>query len=179
MNLGKETFNFISTDLNNKHIRTLYVTDFIKGIVFYCSLQLQLQFAMGNGISASAASNPLLYYGYYAQMLQGVQSHQQKLMEQLSGANLKQEDNNRLYPDHRYKRKSNSSDSTSNRPDIKPLSSSPLKNNNKNSSISHRLSSPLTPREFKPETQVCKNSYIISIIFYHLSYRIFENKSAH
>ena len=115
--------------------------------------------AMGNGISASAASNPLLYYGYYAQMLQGVQSQQQKLMEQLSGANSKQEDHNRLYQDHRYKRKSNSSDSTSNRPDIKPISSSPLKNSNKNSSISHRLSSPLTPREFKPETQVCKNLY--------------------
>lgn len=29
--------------------------------------------------------NPLLYYGYYAQMIQGLQSQQQKLLEQLTG----------------------------------------------------------------------------------------------
>ena len=31
------------------------------------------------------AGNPLLYYGYYAQMIQGLQSQQQKLLEQLTG----------------------------------------------------------------------------------------------
>ena len=34
--------------------------------------------------AASAAANPLLYYGYYAQMIQGLQSQQQKLLEQLT-----------------------------------------------------------------------------------------------
>ena len=33
----------------------------------------------------SPGSNPLLYYGYYAQMIQGLQSQQQKLLEQLTG----------------------------------------------------------------------------------------------
>ena len=35
--------------------------------------------------AAAAGANPLLYYGYYAQMIQGLQSQQQKLLEQLSG----------------------------------------------------------------------------------------------
>ena len=34
---------------------------------------------------AGAGNNPLLYYGYYAQMIQGLQSQQQKLLEQLTG----------------------------------------------------------------------------------------------
>ena len=33
----------------------------------------------------AAGNNPLLYYGYYAQMIQGLQSQQQKLLEQLTG----------------------------------------------------------------------------------------------
>ena len=33
----------------------------------------------------SPGNNPLLYYGYYAQMIQGLQSQQQKLLEQLTG----------------------------------------------------------------------------------------------
>ena len=36
---------------------------------------------------AAAGGNPLLYYGYYAQMIQGLQSQQQKLLEQLTGKN--------------------------------------------------------------------------------------------
>ena len=39
----------------------------------------------GNGLPGfGAAGNPLLYYGYFAQMLQGLQAQQQKLLEQLS-----------------------------------------------------------------------------------------------
>ena len=39
----------------------------------------------GSGLSSLAgAGNPLLYYGYYAQMLQNLQSQQQKLLEQLA-----------------------------------------------------------------------------------------------
>ena len=34
-----------------------------------------------------SSGNPLLYYGYYAQMIQGLQSQQQKLLEQLTGKN--------------------------------------------------------------------------------------------
>ena len=34
---------------------------------------------------ANPGANPLLYYGYYAQMIQGLQSQQQKLLEQLTG----------------------------------------------------------------------------------------------
>ena len=38
-----------------------------------------------NGLAGLAgAGNPLLYYGYYAQMLQNLQSQQQKLLEQLA-----------------------------------------------------------------------------------------------
>merc|ERR1712223_1084895 len=107
--------------------------------------------SIGSGINSSAASNPLLYYGYYAQMLQGVQSQQQKLMEQLSASHSKQEEHNKMLQDHHRKRKQMSSNSISNHPDLKPLSSSPLKNN-RNGSISNRLSSPLSSREFKPET---------------------------
>ena len=116
--------------------------------------------SIGSGISPSAASNPLLYYGYYAQMLQGVQSQQQKLMEQLSTSHSKQEEHHKMLQDHHRKRKLNSSHSTSNHPDIKPLSSSPLKNN-RNGSMSHRLSSPLSSREFKPETPVSNFFYFI------------------
>ena len=35
--------------------------------------------------SGPPTGNPLLYYGYYAQMIQGLQSQQQKLLEQLTG----------------------------------------------------------------------------------------------
>ena len=43
-----------------------------------------------NGVPAAppnpaGGANPLLYYGYYAQMIQGLQSQQQKLLEQLTG----------------------------------------------------------------------------------------------
>ena len=42
----------------------------------------------GNGFPglSGAAGNPLLYYGYYAQMLQGLQAQQQKLLEQLQAS---------------------------------------------------------------------------------------------
>ena len=113
--------------------------------------------SMSNGINSSAASNPLLYYGYYAQMLQGVQSQQQKLMEHLSASHSKQqEENNKiLQGHHNRKRKSTTPNSTPSHPDMKHLSSSsPLKNNHKNGSIPHRLSSPLSSRDFKPETTV-------------------------
>ena len=37
------------------------------------------------GAGNSPGNNPLLYYGYYAQMIQGLQSQQQKLLDQLTG----------------------------------------------------------------------------------------------
>ena len=37
------------------------------------------------GLPNPGGANPLLYYGYYAQMIQGLQSQQQKLLEQLTG----------------------------------------------------------------------------------------------
>jgi hypothetical protein len=42
----------------------------------------------GSGLAGLAglagSGNPLLYYGYYAQLLQSLQTHQQKLSEQLA-----------------------------------------------------------------------------------------------
>jgi hypothetical protein len=37
-------------------------------------------------------NNPLLYYGYYAQMIQGLQSQQQKLLDQLTGKQTSESD---------------------------------------------------------------------------------------
>ena len=39
----------------------------------------------GSSPASGPPQNPLLYYGYYAQMIQGLQSQQQKLLEQLTG----------------------------------------------------------------------------------------------
>ena len=39
----------------------------------------------GPPAAGPGGANPLLYYGYYAQMIQGLQSQQQKLLEQLTG----------------------------------------------------------------------------------------------
>ncbi len=70
----------------------------------------------GNGFTglSGAAGNPLLYYGYYAQMLQGLQAQQQKLLEQLQ-ASQKQ----------RFMTSSPSATSTNNEATSKLLMSSP------------------------------------------------------
>jgi hypothetical protein len=111
--------------------------------------------SINSGVSPSAAANPLLYYGYYAQMLQGVQSQQQKIMEQLSGSNSKLEEHkNNMFQGHPRKRKSNGSNPTSSPLDMRPLSSSPMKSGGKSGPISHRLTSPMSSREFKPDFTV-------------------------
>ena len=114
-----------------------------------------------SGITSSAAANPLLYYGYYAQMLQGVQSQQQKIMEQLTSSSTKPlDEQNKLFQEYPRKRKSNGNNSTPSPLDIRPLSSSPLKSSGKNGSTSQRISSPFSSREFKPESRV--SGYFVS-----------------
>lgn len=59
--------------------------DFIKSALMSSSS------LMGNppaspGSAPAAANNPLMYYGYYAQMFQGLQAQQSKLVEQLMSA---------------------------------------------------------------------------------------------
>lgn len=103
----------------------------------------------------SAAANPLLYYGYYAQMLQGVQSTQQKLMDQLtSSSGMKLEEPRKVFQEYPRKRKSNSHISVPNPLDIRPLSSSPLKSSSKNGSIGQRIASALSSKDLKTDIVV-------------------------
>ena len=54
-------------------------TDFLKSIMFNPVAAQAASSAPGT----ATANNPLLYYGYYAQMLQGLQAQQHKLVEEL------------------------------------------------------------------------------------------------